>query len=98
MIANVTSHRPGKDESCVLEKGDHPCITHKSVVNYREARLVASAGNQSLEQLLKRGNLIQEERVSDAILERIRRGATVSRWIPKECRQFLAGHGLLGGS
>ena len=59
------------DPACVLEPGDHRFVKHKSFVVYRAARI--EEANKLTEGVRK--NLFQpHERVSEAVLLKIRRG------------------------
>jgi len=75
VIANVTSQEQGKDQSCVLDPGDHPFITKESVMNYAEA--VESKEAQIIEATRRR--LFQSDLpVSPEVLAKIQAGALAS--------------------
>ena len=75
LIVNLTSWKPEKDESCILERGEHPFITHKSIISYADAR-VASIANLSA--LYEVNQIYLKEPVSATILARIRQGLRIS--------------------
>lgn len=75
VIANVTTQDQGKDQSCVLNVGDHPFLTRESVVNYAEA-LIAKEEN-----VLSgaRGGVVQHDvPVPHDVLNRVQQGAIAS--------------------
>ncbi len=53
VLVNFTTHTVDEEQHCVLKKGDHPFIKHKTVVRYRDAKLVRAS---DLEVLLLKGN------------------------------------------
>ena len=75
VIANITSQSESKDQSCVLDVGDHPFIRKQSVVNYAEARITnqdaVSAG-------ARRGVIQYDAPVTPEALAKIQAGALAS--------------------
>ncbi len=93
VTANFTSWRENKDQSCVVELGEHPQITHRSCIDYGH-RII------SLENFLKAVNdnlVICQPPVSDELLRRILRGASISPYIPLGNHQILIDQGLIDG-
>jgi hypothetical protein len=39
VIVNLTSYRADKDQACVLDKGDHPYLSHRTCVETGGPRL-----------------------------------------------------------
>ena len=75
MIVNVTSQGQSKDQSCVLNQGDHPFITRESVINYAEAIIT----NENTIQNGARGGVVQlDVAVTSKVLSKIQAGALAS--------------------
>jgi hypothetical protein len=87
-------HQCRKDGSCVLDRGDHPWITHTTCVSYRDGRVVAES---KLDDLLRRGEIESREPVADQILTRILEGAEKTEELPNKCRSVLERQGLIQG-
>ena|SRR5438552_3579664 len=91
VLVNLTTYTIDEESHCILQKGDHPFVRHKTAVRYEEARIVSSA---ELSKLLK-NHLTQRERMSGAVLKRIRDGASKSDRLREECRRVLDEQGLI---
>ena len=75
VIVNVTSQGQSKDQSCVLNPGDHPFITRESVINYAEAIIT----NENTIQNGARGGVVQfDAAVTPKVLSKIQAGALAS--------------------
>ncbi|HUT33365.1 MAG TPA: hypothetical protein VNE39_07810 [Planctomycetota bacterium] len=92
LIANLTTQRADSDSACMLARGDHPFIKHDSCVNYQDSRLAEA---QTLAGALAAKLLVAREPVSADVLQRIRIGATVSRFIPLRNLQLLKDQALV---
>jgi hypothetical protein len=75
LIVNFTTWELHLDQACLIQPGDHPFITHQSVVNYSRAKI---ASNVNLEMLKTKGRLQLLEPLSDALLTSIRESAMFS--------------------
>lgn len=75
LFVNLTTWKTEKDESCILDRGDHPFITHKSIINYADARVTSIANLAKLHEL---NQIYRKEPLSPAILARIRQGLRIS--------------------
>lgn len=74
-VVNITSQSPEKEQTCILQQGDHPFLRHESVVNYGDARFF----EQHLVQHATAAGLIApQERIDAKLLERIQKGALAS--------------------
>lgn len=71
-MANLTSHRHPCDESCVLDRGDHPFIQHKTVVRYGSAVWIPVSAYDELKKLDSWPD------VTGSVLDRILQGALAS--------------------
>lgn len=86
LIVNVSTFRPGAETTCLIEKGEHPFVTHQSYVRYRSARETNMA---NLVRAVDLGKLRRHAVVSAALLTRIRSGAAASRLLPSDLRRLL---------
>ena len=75
VIANVTSQGHGKDQSCVLNVGDHPFIKRESVINYADALIPREA---DLREAVQTGIAQSDAAVSPRVLAKIQAGALAS--------------------
>jgi len=76
LAANITDYAHCPDSPCVLETGDHPAITKRSVVYYRKAREFEAA---RIDLLITGG--VQVRKLTDCrpeVLARIIAGAKVA--------------------
>jgi len=92
VIVSLTTERNYKDNSCVLQRGTHPWITHTTCVDYRRARVV------KLEELKAgryAGALKLQEAASPAMLHAIRDGASRSEFLPGNALQVLTDQGIV---
>ncbi|MGE5343067.1 MAG: hypothetical protein ACM3SY_16455 [Candidatus Omnitrophota bacterium] len=89
LIVNVTTHRAGRDESCILIPGDHPFVKHKSVINYEYSRIIFIS---DLKQYLLVDQLKLSDPVNPELLKRIQQRGMESKVIENKCRNFLASY------
>ena len=92
VMANFTSWRADKDQSCIVEVGEHRFITRRSCVHYGEQRLIKLV---AYERELASGRLILHDPVSGDLLKRILDGAAMSPFLPLGNRQILVEQGLI---
>lgn len=85
-MVNVTSHRHGVDESCLLNEEDHPFIRHPSVIAYQFARV---AGSADLDNFVRKNYLQMRARVIDEVLGRIQAGALASTLTPRGVKAMI---------
>ncbi len=87
VIVNLTTHTIDEESACVLKKGDHPFVKHKTSVRYRDARIVAPT---DLEKLRTAGLLTRREPCTKSLLAKLRSGASKDAdSLPEECRELL---------
>lgn len=79
LLTNWSSKRPGSDTTCLLVPGDHPCITHDSVIKYEFIKEIPLV---TLLQLIEEGNLQPNVDINDEALQRIQEGIFTSRKVP----------------
>jgi hypothetical protein len=75
VIANVTSQSESKDQSCIMNVGDHPFIRKESVINYAAARVT---NEHAVSAAARRGIIRYDVPVTPAALARIQTGALSS--------------------
>jgi len=91
LIANLTSYRQGRDESCIIHAGEHPFVRHTSCINYRECRITSI---DSPEKGFTSGLLISEDPVEVDLLKRIQAGAFESKFTKNYHKELLENQGL----
>lgn len=92
VIVNFTTHTVEEEQDCVVQKGEHPFVKHKTAVRYRDAKIVSSS---VLAKLLKAHQLKSHKPLSHNLLQRVRAGASKSDFLPEGCRQVLDEQGFL---
>jgi hypothetical protein len=83
VIVNVTSKRPESETTVVLKKGDHPFITHDSVINFKDATLALS---DKLEEAVNAGHFCDGGSFDQALLKTIQEGLQKSKQTPKDIK------------
>lgn len=92
-VAAFTTWEDYKDDSCILEAGDHPFIRHTTCIDYRGPGSLLSAAD--IEQRIQRGQIKLREPVGRDVLARIREGAARSKFLPMDYDQLLREQGLI---
>jgi len=92
VVANFTSWRADKDQSCIVEPGEHSFVTRRSCVHYAEDKLIAL---KQYAQLLGVAAIVPQDPVTRKLLDRILDGAAISPFIPLGNRQILVDQGLI---
>ena len=92
VFVNRTSHKDGKDESCVLVPEDHPFITHKTIISYARAKC---ASVEQLSAIRDAHEMYLEKPVKDDVLSRIRSGMMKSQHSPRGLKKILEVQGLV---
>ncbi|AKL98041.1 hypothetical protein [Endomicrobium proavitum] len=89
LVVNITDASgvpAGRDKSCVLNLGEHPAITKKSVAYYfRAIELNASA---IISEINKKG-INQVEDLSESTLKKIQDGAKRSPLLPNKLKKYF---------
>ncbi len=83
VIVNITSWREHKDQTLILQPGDHDFITKKSVIAYDNACLLQE---WQVEFVLSKGK--QQPPASKELLRRIGDGLLRSPFTPRDVRDF----------
>jgi len=85
-ISNFTSWKVGCDDSCRVTQGEHPWLTHGTIVMYSEARLRFSRMLQAAE---RQGLLRRQAELTQQLLRRIRDGALKSPHTEQGIRSLI---------
>lgn len=88
VIVNLTSYRRGSDTTVVLEPGDHPYIRHKTVVNYKDARI---APVEPIERLLWRQDYELLEDFDAGLVGQLQQGLMDSPFTPNRVKTYCEG-------
>jgi hypothetical protein len=72
LLVSLTTHKPHKDQACLVQPSEHPWVRHPSCVAYDFARVVTL---EALKQLRYSGKVQMREPLSPALLLRVRRCA-----------------------
>jgi len=81
-----------RDHSCIIEVGEHPWLTKKTCISYKDASVVAQV---DVDKLIESGRLKLLTPVSDEVLARILSGAEISDELPNRCRRILSHQSLI---
>ena len=90
LVVNVTTWYDGasdQDSSCILNRGDHPFIKHKSWVNYKNAEVLTFF---EIFKKLQDGTFIRKEDLRPDVLKRVQDGAKASSEFPEDLTPFFA--------
>jgi hypothetical protein len=92
VIVSISTLRHNSDVSCQIQAGEHRFVHRPSCISYRHG-LVAT--NARLDEQLAAGVIVLDDPVSNELLERIRKGAESSPFIPHSCKEILVDQGLI---
>jgi hypothetical protein len=92
VMVNFTTHAPEEEQVCIAMPGEHPYLTVKSAVRYKDARIATVA---QIEKLTQSGKLRPQHPLSLELLQRMRDGACQSEFLPEGCRKVLDDQGLI---
>ena len=88
VIFNVTSLRSDSDRNCIVQPGDHPAVSHDSVIAYEYGRILTKAEQGRLEgSSLFAG--MRREPATPELLTRIQKGALRSDQTPIEIQDIV---------
>lgn len=87
-LVNLTSHKPGIDETVILE-GGHSYIKHKTVVQYARAKVYEV---WKLERIIAADLTVRHRHdMPEDLLKIIREGVAKSRFTPPKVKAFCQG-------
>ena len=87
VMVNLTSFRPGVDETVILNPGDHPFVRHKTVINYGDARFTCT---KLIDKAYERGLATIKQPASAELQERIKNGLLESKEPPKNIKEYCS--------
>ncbi len=94
LIVGMTSWDMHEDQSCILTEHEHStCVIPRTCITYSRGN--AKASNAELDALVKAGLIKVFEPVSEEVLARIRKGATLSQRTSKDFKKMLIEQGLV---
>lgn len=79
MLSSWKEGSPLNDPACILEAGEHPFVTRKSYIAYKETLVI---GKTELEKMFMDGRCKMRDPVGPDLLNRIKKSASASRKIP----------------
>lgn len=86
VIANITSQASNKDQSCILDVGDHPFISKQSVVNYAEACITS---DEDIRRAARGGAIQLDVPVTGGALAKVQAGALTSAQIEPKVKAVV---------
>ena len=92
LVVNWTTHEAYKEQTCILETGEHACISRRSCVYYIGAKIERLSSLQYAEAC---NNILVKGKLDDRVLQRIREGAAKSDNILKGGPDLLRDQGFL---
>jgi hypothetical protein len=92
LLVSMTSYDVDKEDVCLIDVGEHPRVKHKTCICYKPARATSL---ENLRRLRDTGYLVMQEQVSRELLQRIRRGVSLSRRIDLEHIELMEEQQLL---
>ena len=91
-MVSITTYENYKEDVCLLEAGDHPRISHKSCVFYKETKMTTL---EMLRARLDQGSLSLQPPIASEVLARIRDGVSKSRTIKPKFIDILLEQGVI---
>jgi hypothetical protein len=92
LLVSMTSYDVSKEDACLIGAGEHPKVTHKTCISYKPARQTSL---EKLDRLRDSGYLKMQEPVSPELLQRVRRGVSLSKRIELEHLELMEEQELL---
>ncbi len=93
LIANITSLRPGADETVILRKGEHPYLYKDSVVFYADSMVTTV---ENIQAGIEEGAFHQCDPCSPELLDKIQNGILASPYTPPKAKRFFEESRALG--
>ena len=92
VLVPLTTFEHYKDQSCILNVGDHPFVKHPTCIGYSDAQC---SPVKKLGQLLESRDIRRRKPMCEDVLARILEGAAKTRMLPSKCDMILHGQGLI---
>lgn len=86
LLVNITTKHENSDTSCFLTIGDYSFIDRDSVISYKDA---IKTNINLLEMNVKSDKIFPRKPVSRELLDKILKGASNSKFLPEELKQYI---------
>lgn len=86
MLSSWKDGSPFCDDACIIEKGEHPFVRHKSYIAYRETMILT---HDDLQNFVESGRFTMNTPASPSLIRKIRESASKSRKLPQEIRNLM---------
>ena len=86
MLSSWKDKSPYCDNSCILDKGDHPFIRHKSYIAYRETLILT---HEELLRLIQIGKFTIDKPATPELIRKIKNSALKSKFLPQNVRNYI---------
>jgi len=86
LFVNITTPKHDSDLTCVLKVGEHPFLTHDSVINYADA---TEATLDQVNKAIAMNVFKPHASFSDDLLHRVQEGAAVSKAFPPKFNKYI---------
>lgn len=86
VLVSITTRRAKSDTMVCLNIGDHPFITHPSVITYAYSKLLTTS---KLIQMIDDGEATPKEQASEQLVSRAQQGMLETDRAPREVQQFF---------
>jgi hypothetical protein len=89
VCVSITKRRANSETTTILSPGDHPFITHESIVHYVGAKILdLYLVQQALDSQTTSFVCRQHQRCNDVILRRIQEGLLISKLVENDVKAF----------
>jgi hypothetical protein len=94
LLVNMTTWNSTKEDACMLNRGDHPWIKHKTCINYNDLDTIVTTA-ADLDKGRSAGAIVLQRPLSKRILARVLEGAAKSERLSLEKAEILEQQGLI---
>lgn len=92
VLVSFTTFKPKEETCCMVQPGEHAFVKRRTCVRYKDARIATVS---DLLVLVDKQLMQKRDPVSADLLDRIRKGAAQSDYLPEECRKVLQDQKLI---
>lgn len=85
VIVSCTTRRDWSDTTVVLDQGDHPFLSHETVIMYSDARIIPV---RNIEMQFERRMIVIQPPMDEGVLRRIQEGVQVSPEATPKIKSF----------
>lgn len=94
LLVNMTTWNITRESACILQRGDHPWVRHKTCINYDDYDTVVTT-LADLQNARNAGAIRPQKPLSKAVLKRVLEGAAKSERLSLEKAEILESQGLI---